>query len=173
MIRKRPTLVTTVIAAVASAVILAAGPISSQAQTHTGRGARSGAAVNARLQQAEALVQAYTLLVTANHDYAGHRAAAAHSVHQALKALHAGIAKHGGTTQQTTINQQIAAITAADKRAGQTTMTKERQPASDAQLAQAQQILAQVQQGMSGKQPRLLALVTKAVQEIQTALQTR
>jgi hypothetical protein len=169
---KRASLVVLTIAALCG-LISGAGLGDLRAQTST-RGAHAAAMAGTRMQEAESLVQAYAALVTANYDYQGHRAAAAHAVHQALKILHNGIAKNATNTQQTTMNNQIAAIASADKKAGQITMVKEPQAASDAQLKQAQQILTQLQQTMTtNKQQRLLTHVNTAITEIQAALSVR
>ena len=171
MTRRRIMSLMTTVAAILSSAVFANR---SQAQVATGRGARGATAANVRMQEAQALVQAYTALVTANHDYQGHRAAAAGAVRAALKTIHAGIVKHGSAAQQAAMNQQLASVAAAEQTAKQTPMLKERQAASDAQLAQAQQILIQLQQGLTTtKQQRVLADVNRAIQQIQIALQVR
>jgi hypothetical protein len=174
MTRKRFALSSVAIAALLSGSVLAGTPNRARAQAPAARAGRGAALANVRMQEAQALVQAYAALVTANHDYQGHRAAAAGAVRGGLKIIEAGIAKHGSAAQQTTMNQQLAAVAAAEQTAKQTPMVKERQAASDAQLAQAQKILAQLQQTLaSSKQQRVLAEVNKAIQEIQIALQVR
>jgi len=87
------------------------------------------------------LVQAYTTLEQADHDYKGHRIAAMKQIEAAAKLL--GMKVHG------------------DGRG------HEKQGASDAQLRTAQGLLQQAQPGLSGKP---LRHVNKALQQLSIAL---
>ena len=87
------------------------------------------------------LVQAYTALEQADHDYKGHRKAAMKQIEAAAKIL--GVSVHGDSKGH------------------------EKQSVSDTQLRTAQGLLQQAQSGLSGK---ALKHVDKALQELSIAL---
>jgi hypothetical protein len=134
--------------------------VASQASAQTAKQAAKQARRAARLAAAQsiapassavvaALKSAHTLLVTANHDYEGHRAKAAKEVHQALRALgyHAAVSTASVSTPSSKVH--------------------EAQANSDTQLLQAQQIL----HGVAGQVST--GHVARAINEINKALAIR
>jgi hypothetical protein len=126
---------------------------------------RAARALN-HTQVINALQSAQTLLVAADHDYAGHRALAAKEVHKALAEL-------GHKKGQTGVPPKTAtAATAATKttHAGRTA-DHEAQATSDAQLRQALQILQGVVPHInSTRHPQAATNVQAAIGQINTAL---
>jgi len=108
----------------------------------------------AKAQIITTLRSARRLLATADRDYNGHRAKAAHEVTRALRELgfHPRHAQRGSPT-----------------RTGQAKM-HEPQAASDAQLQQAQQLLQGALAQLSGTHPKATANVQAAIREIGVAL---
>jgi len=92
----------------------------------------------------ELLVQAYTALAQADHDYKGHRVAAMKQIEAAGKLL--GVSVQGGGKGH------------------------EKQVVSDEQLRSAQALLEQARPGLSGKP---LKHVNKALQQLAIALKIR
>jgi hypothetical protein len=102
----------------------------------------------------EDLKKAHHLLVHAIHDYDGHRAKATHEVHKAMKEL--------GYTHK-----------AGAAKSAPGTATKENQPASDAQLCEAQELLQKAESSLTGRHPKAHANVRAAIGEISTALKIK
>lgn len=136
-----------------------------------GKGKAGDKNADVQFSEAEALKQAYVLLAGADHDYKGHRVKAMHAVHAAYHQLD-NVVNKKGTAQQKAKSQQEDALAAAAKEAAKMTpKVHEVQPLSDAQLAQAAQILFQVHGALAqNHQPRVLQHVEVALTEIATAL---
>jgi hypothetical protein len=115
-----------------------------------------------------ALKSAHALLAVANRDYDGHRARAAQHVQNALKDL--GY-HHKKARLVVTPNPVIAAATRA-AHSGQPAV-HEVQSISDAQLRQAQQILAGALTTMSAGHPKAAVKINAAIAEINVALSIR
>jgi hypothetical protein len=131
----------------------------------TGGATKTGAANSGATAVLTTLHQANKLLATADHDYDGHRAKAAHLIHEALREL-------GGHHQQQGMNKGAGANAnngQANKGAGAGAnnngnngqANKIPQAQSDAQLQQAVQLLT----GLQGKITN-----AKAAEHIQTAI---
>ncbi len=111
-------------------------------------------------QVISALQSAQTLLVAADHDYAGHRALAAKEVHKALAEL-------GHKKGQAAVAPKTAAAATKTGR----TAAHEPQATSDAQLRQALQILQGVVPHInSTRHPKAATNVQAAIVQINTAL---
>jgi hypothetical protein len=124
-----------------------------------------------RFEQAQALRQAFVALAGANHDYNGHRVKAMHAVKHAVKMLDDHVMRHGTAPLQAATQQGQAAVAAAEKAAKATRMVHEPQPASDAALGQAGQVLQQVRPALvANKQHRILKQVDAASRHINIAL---
>ena len=129
------------------------------------------AAAQASFVQAQALRQAYLALAGANHDYNGHRVKAMRAVKDAVKILDDGVMKDGAAPLKAATRNGKAAVAAADKAAKATPMVHEAQPASDAALRQAGQVLLQVRPTLvANKQHNVLKHVDRAIKQINTAL---
>jgi hypothetical protein len=118
-------------------------------------GKKAAPEVTGGTQVAESLRSAHKLLASADHDYDGHRAAAEHRVHMALKEM------------------GLAPAVRETKRTVRTGKSHEREPqaASDAKMREALKIL----QGISGQTTGrgVAAHVNGAIKEINTALSIR
>jgi hypothetical protein len=119
----------------------------------------------ARAQLIATLRSAHKLLVAADHDYNGHRAKAAHEVHQALQEL----GFHHKKPQPGSPAQNAAVAGAKAAHAAQARM-HEPQAASDAQLQQAQQLLQGALTQLTATHPKATTNVQNAITEITTAL---
>lgn len=164
------------LAVLSAAIALSAGSRCSEARAQAlpPKQARALSNDSVRLQEAQYLVQAYTAVIMANHDYAGHRGKAAHAIHEAVRILHEGVMRSGSESQQAVVMQQRASIASAEQASRSLAMVRERQAASDAQLAQAQQLLLQLRPTLvSNNQQRIVAHVDRALREIQISLQVR
>jgi hypothetical protein len=109
---------------------------------------------------------AHRLLITADHDYSGHRAKAAEEVHKAIEELaghHHAKSAQPGSTSTGTVGVNRPAKTGEGH-------VHEPQGNSDAQLKQAQSILESVQGELSSRHPKAAANVQAAITEITTAL---
>jgi hypothetical protein len=127
-----------------------------------------------KLTEAETLTNALVLLEGANHDYNGHRAKAIHAVKAAINILDASVLKRGTPQQKSAAVQDKAVVKGADATAKRTPVLHEGQGASDAQLRQAAQILAQVRPTLAAnKQSKVLPHVDTAIKEIGIALKVR
>jgi hypothetical protein len=137
------------------------------AQVSTAMAQTTNAAVkeSARAELIQTLRSAHKLLVTADHDYDGHRAKAAEEVHKALKELgyHHKKAQPGSPTANGAAVPPKAAHTGEPK-------MHQPQATSDAQLQQAQQLLQGVLTQLTGKHPKANVNVKTAIAEINTAL---
>jgi hypothetical protein len=101
---------------------------------------------------------AHKLLVEADHDYDGHRAAAAEAVHKAIKEIEG---KHHAKKPHTG-----APVAKQPK-------IHEAQSNSDVPMKQALSILQGVQGEVSAKHPKAVEHVSKAIGEINTALKLK
>ena len=139
------------------------------------RDAAHVAAATLRFQEAQSLRQAYSALAAGNHDYNGHRAKAMEELKAALKILDGVVLKNGTAQQKTATTQGQTAVQNAQKGASQTSTVHEDQASSDKLLQQAAQILGPVQASMVAhkQQPKVLARVNAAINEINTALKIR
>jgi len=121
-----------------------------------------------------ALRSAHKLLATADHDYDGHRAAAAKEVGNALKDLgyHHKKPQQAATAANGTANN--GAVVAKKAAGSGQAATREPQATSDAQMLQAQQILqtALTQMNVS-HHPKAAANIKAAICEINKALAIR
>jgi hypothetical protein len=136
----------------------------------------SAAARQAEKQQVAQLItqlhQAKVLLETAIHDYDGHRAAAVHQVHSAIRALEEH--HHKANANQTNPNKVNQANPQAAN-PGNGNITPQEQAASDKQLKQADVMILQTLAGMpsSSSSPHLVKAaqhLTEAHSELKTAL---
>jgi hypothetical protein len=126
------------------------------------------------LEEAQVLSQAYIALVSANHDYGGHRAKAMAAVKSGVKILGDAIKKRGTPLQKQAMVATEAAILQAEKAARQTQMAHEPQPASDLALRQGHQLLTQLRPLLAQrKQQGVLGHVDGSIQELRTALKIR
>jgi hypothetical protein len=124
-----------------------------------------------RLQEGQYLVQAYSAVIMANHDYGGHRGKAAHAIREGLWILHEQVMRHATADQQAVVSQQHGSVVAADEASKHSSSAHEGQAASDAQLAQAQQLLLQLRPTLvTNNQQHIVAHVDRALREIQLAL---
>jgi hypothetical protein len=129
------------------------------------------AAAQVRLEQAQALRPAYLALAGANHDYDGHRVKAMHQVKGALNLLNDHVMKNGTPAMKDATRAGKAAVARADKAAQGARMFHEPQPASDAALRQARQVLLQVRPGLvANNQQKVLKRVDEAMKQIHIAL---
>jgi hypothetical protein len=127
-----------------------------------------------QFQEAAALRKAFVALAGANHDYDGHRWKAMHAVKAALFDLDEFVLKHGGAKLKAATWQGRAAVAKAEMAARWAPNVHEPQAASDAQLAQAAQLLAHVRPTLvANKQHHVLGHVDKAIREIMDALKVR
>ena len=110
----------------------------------------------------------------ANHDYGGHRVKAMHAVHGAYGILDKEINKVGTPQQKAASKQGDALAEAAREAAKKTPVVHENQGASDVQMAQASEILAQLRAVFHQAQRKhLLEHVNRALDEIQRAFEYR
>jgi hypothetical protein len=117
-------------------------------------------------QLVETLKSAQRLLVSANHDYDGHRAKAAQEVHNALK----GLSYHHHKKVQSGVTPNNG--TAIPPKAAQASQQKVHEPqaTSDAQLREAQQLLQGALTQLNGNHPKTATNVKAAIAEINMAL---
>ena len=125
-------------------------------------------------EEAETLRKVFLLLAGANHDYNGHRVKAMHAVKEAINHLDGQVMKHGTASQKAATRSQNAGVAQAAEAARRAPTVHERQPASDAQLRQASQLLGEVRTTMAGhKQQLVVGLVGTALKQIGSALKVR
>lgn len=151
-----------------------------------------GAAAHAgKMMALETLHRAHRLLVEADHDYDGHRAKAAESVHKAIEEIEAhhraklgltGTAPASSAPVSTAPAKSPVKATAAapgsasvvkGAGAGKGLHDHEAQGVSDAQLRQAQQLLQGSLSEISVRHPHAVAHVEHAIAEINMALKIR
>jgi hypothetical protein len=145
-----------------------------------GPGARGAASQRAAAEAAEvtALRPAFTIMVTADHDYDGHRARAMVALAEACRLMGTDIVPPGlrkeleNAGSGTRPHETGAGTKPATRGAGRHPTTEpETQSASDAQMLQAQGIIQKVRNGIAtGKQPRVTARLDEAIKEIGIAL---
>ena len=161
--------------------------------THKGRGHRAtsaGTNQSADTQTVGALQTALKLLTVADHDYDGHRAKAAHEVHQALVEMHPHYHHNTSSASSTKVLSAAQKKAVAQKKTanGGPPAVHEDQTTSDSQLRQAQQLLQGASTGLNanhstvathstaakhsktGNHPKAAAHVAAAIAEINTAL---
>ena len=137
----------------------------------------SGAAKKgAKAELATALKSAHRLLLTADHDYKGHRAKAAEEVALALREL--SNHRHKAVQPASTLASTTAAVNpgtvAAKKPAhGGHAGLHESQVKSDAQMLEAQQILQGVLAQTNVNHPKFAANIKAALAEINMAIAIR
>jgi len=139
-----------------------------QAQGPAAKAAKQAAKEELKSEEAVVLTEAYILLKAADHDYDGHRAAAAHALGEACNILHADLLKHGSVQQKIKVLQ--------DKNAAHTAKgaVHEAQALSDAQLRNAAGMIKQVSGALAkNKQHEALKHVNHALKEIDIALKIR
>ena len=116
----------------------------------------------------ENLHKAHKLLVTADHDYDGHRARAAEEVHKAIRELE-GNHHHKKVSGTAPVTAPVIAKPAKPKQHAM----HEPQASSDAQLQEALQLLAASTTEINSKHPKAAANVAEAIQELNTALKIK
>jgi hypothetical protein len=144
-------------------------------------GERPAAPWRAAAEAAEvaALRSAFNLLLTANHNYDGHRVKAMQQIAQACRRMDVDIvppevrarweSRRNATRPAT--EPATKSATKPTTRAGGKRGEPKPQNVSDAQLRQAKDIVQQVRKAIpAGKQPRISELLGKASEEIDTAL---
>jgi hypothetical protein len=121
-----------------------------------------------KAQVVQALKSAHKLLAAANRDYNGHRAQAAQHVQGALKAL-----GYHPKKARPAASPNLAIAAAPRPAVSGKPAVHEVQSTSDAQLRQAQQILAGALTTMSAGHPKAAAKINAAIAEINVALSIR
>lgn len=129
-------------------------------------------AVIAELHAAKALLE------KADHDYEGHRAKAAHEISAAIHELSANHKKKPGTgkaqAKPQNPNGKKAAAGAKGKGSGKGKgKLKEPQAVSDAQLKEAQKLLANALTKMPASHPKAVENIKAAIAELTTALKIK
>jgi hypothetical protein len=127
-------------------------------------------AAQVRLEQAQALRQAFLALAGANHNYLGHRVKAMGHLKGALAILDGHVLRHGTAAQKAATRRGMAAVAVAEKAAATAPMVHMPQRASDAALLQAGQGLLQVRPSLElNKQHDVRARVNRAIHHINVA----
>lgn len=133
-----------------------------------------GRSETAKVASAESLTQAFVALAGANHDYNGRRARALRSIREGFHALHASIMRRGDARQKRAVNDMEREIRKAEAMMQRTPIIHKPQPASDAQLRQADEILSGVRPTMvEQRQNDVLRHVDYAMASIREALRIR
>jgi hypothetical protein len=124
-----------------------------------------------QFQEATVLRQAFVALAAGNHDYDGHRWKAMKAVKSALVPLDDFVLKNGTAQMKVATNQGRAAVASAEAAASKAPTVHEPQPASDALLRQAGQLLEQVRPALvANEQQHVFKEVDRAIREIKAAL---
>jgi len=138
------------------------------------KGPTAPAEAGVQLAEADVLRKVIISVAEANHNYKGHQAKAMKALRAGLKILDAFVTKNGTAAQKEATKKGKAALTAALKAAKAMKGTNEPQPASDAKLRQAGELLAQLRDTLlAHQQLNVLAQVDTAISEIKTALSLR
>ena len=133
---------------------------------------KTGAAKNAGKSIIEDLRAAHKLLSEADHDYDGHRHLAAEAVHRAIEELEGEHHKKHAVAKSSAASEEPEKAAAPVQAAGGKE-SKESQEKSDAQLRQAKELIAGVQEKLTKKHAKAGGHAATALSEIDTALKTK
>ena len=129
---------------------------------------------NFKGKEAEALKEAYILMVTANRDYDGHKGKALHEVEEACKILDKDILKHASVADKIKTIQEDRAAAAAKSLSKGDAAVHEAQVFSDTQVLKAGLMLEEVAVALAAtKQKGPLGHVEGAIKELRIVLKTR